>query len=195
MLDTLVARSNMAEKYNILEIIRGTGIFDGREKKLMDLDGGVPYLRMKAEIFPLLRRCEYRLDYTVIPFTVEKGREFINTDPGLLSQNEMFRIAQSYPAGSDSFSEVFRIAAETFPTSDAANLNAAACALERKDTAAAFGFLSKISPQGRNGAYHNNMGVYYGLTGQWNDAKAEFVLAVDDIHAAHNAAETAKACE
>lgn len=195
MLDTLVVRSDMAEKYEILEIIRGTGVFDGREIKLMQLGGGAAYRRMKSEIFPLLRRCEYRLDYTVLPFTVEKGKQVIVTRPGLLSLSEMFLIAQTYPAGSEAWRETFETAARVFPQSDVANLNAAACALARKDTASAGGFLSKISPQGRNATYHNNMGVYYGLTGQWDKAAAEFSLAQGCPEAARNAAETAKACE
>ncbi len=195
MLDTLVARSDMMGKYTILEIIRGTDVFDGREIKLMQLDGGAAYRRMKSEMFPLLRRCEYRLNYTVIPFTVEKGKEVMKTNPGLLSLNEMFLIAQTYPTGSEGFRETFETAARVFPQSDVANLNAAACALARKDAASALGFLSKISSQGRSSAYHNNMGVYYGLTGQWDKAKAEFPLAAGCPEAAQNAAETVKACE
>ncbi len=195
MLDTLVASSEMMGKYAILEIIRGTDSFDGREMKLMRLDGGAPYRSMKSEIFPLLRRCEYRLDYTVLPFTVEKGRQVIATHPGLLSLNEMFLIAQTYPSGSEGFRETFETAARVFLQSDVANLNAAASALARKDAASALGFLSKISSQGRSSAYHNNMGVYYGLTREWNKAKTEFSLAADCPEAAKNAAETVKAYE
>ncbi len=193
MLDTLVARSGMAEKYGILEIIRGTDIFDGREKMLMELSGGVPYRRMKAEMFPLLRRCEYRLDYTVLPFTIEKGKEVMKVNPYLLSLNEMFLIARSYPAGSAGFSETFEVAARIFPQSDIANLNAAACALERKDPASALGFLSKVSPRGQTDAYHNNMGIYYGLLGQWDNAKSELAQVNGCPKAVRNAAEVIKA--
>lgn len=45
-----------------LALIRRYGVFEGREKKLMELRGGEPYRRMCAEEFPLLRR----LDVTVV---------------------------------------------------------------------------------------------------------------------------------
>jgi len=64
-LEELVSRSNMSEKYRILDIIRNTDIFAGREKKLMDLAGGNPYRQMRDEMFPLLRRVECQIHYTV----------------------------------------------------------------------------------------------------------------------------------
>ncbi len=195
LLDTLVARSEMAGKYDVLEIIRGTAVPDEKEKALARLDGGVPYRRMKTELFPLLRRCEYRLEYTVLPFTVERGKEVLRARPGLLSLNELYLIAQSYPVGSVGFRETFETAARLFPRSDVANLNAAACALARKDTASASDFLSKVSPQGQTAAYRNNLGVYYGLTGQWDNAKAEFARATGSPEAARNASEIDKAAE
>ncbi len=64
-LDSLVSRSYMPRRDVILDIIRNVGIFAGRESDLMRLDGGGPYRIMKAEMFPLLRRVEYEIYYTV----------------------------------------------------------------------------------------------------------------------------------
>jgi outer membrane protein OmpA-like peptidoglycan-associated protein len=64
-LDSLVSRSDMYNKERILEIIRGTGVFAGREAELMALSGGAPYRRMKAEMFPQLRHVVCRVEYEV----------------------------------------------------------------------------------------------------------------------------------
>lgn len=45
----------------VLDIIRTYGVFSGREKRLMDLDGGTPYRDMLHRYFPLLRRIEVKV--------------------------------------------------------------------------------------------------------------------------------------
>lgn len=175
MLDTLVSRSSMTHKYAVLEIIRGTDIFDGREKKLMDLAGGNPYQEMKADLFLRLRRSEYELHYTVLPFTVEKGKEVFRTNPSNLSLNEMFLIANTYEPGSDAFNEVFETAARIFPGDDTANLNAAASALARKDTVSAARYLERVI--NRSSAYWNNAGVLAFMQGDNEKAADCFARA------------------
>lgn len=59
----LIAASSYPWKEKVLRIIDGTGVFDGRESKLMRLDGGVPYREMLKEVLPLLRRVEIRVEY------------------------------------------------------------------------------------------------------------------------------------
>lgn len=51
----LVEASTLPGRTEVLAVIDNTDIFKGREKKLMDLQGGVPYNLMLAELFPLLR--------------------------------------------------------------------------------------------------------------------------------------------
>jgi hypothetical protein len=162
-LDSLVARSDMPEKYMALEIIRGTDVFGGRENRLMALAGGVPYRRMKAEMFPMLRRADYAIAYTVIPFTVEEGKQVFRSRPENLSLNEMFLIANTYEPGSDAFNEVFETAARIFSDSDTANINAAASALARGDRQSAARYLSRVK-RGTS-SYWNNMGVLAWLQG------------------------------
>lgn len=194
-LDSLVAQSTMTNKYAVLEIIRGTDVFDGREKKLMTLAGGVPYRQMKAELFPQLRRTEYQLHYTILPFMVEKGKEVFKTRPASLSLNEMFLIANTYEAGSDRFNKVFETAARMYPQDDAANLNAAASALSRGDAVQAENFLSKV--KSKSAAYHNNRGVLYGLRGEWDKAAESFgkARAAGNAEAAANAGEIERKLE
>ncbi len=191
-LEQLVAQSDMDEKEQVLAIIRSTDIFDGREKKLMDLAGGAPYYSMLKTIFPKLRRSEYELNYTVLPFTVEKGKEVMKTRPSGLSLNELFLIANTYEPGSDAFNEVFETAARIFPQSDVANLNAAANALNRKDTLSAEKYLSKITQH--NAAYWNNAGVLAGLKGDYEKAAEYFekACAAGNAEASNNTKEIEK---
>lgn len=174
-LDSLVSKSYMIEKHRILEIIRHTDVFDGRELKLMKLAGGEPYRQMQANFFPQLRRSEYKLSYTVKPFSIEKGKEVFKRKPSSLSLNELFLIANTYEPGSSQFTEVLETAARLFPDSDVANLNAAAGALSRKDTLTAQAYLLKVREQ--NATYHNNMGVLYGLREEWEKANKSFLQA------------------
>ncbi len=189
-LDVLVEQSGMADKYRILEIIRGTDIFDGREKKLMDLSGGNPYRQMKVELFPQLRRSDYELHYTVLPFTVEKGKAVFKTKPSSLSLNEMFLIADTYEPGSTAFNEVFETAARIFPASDVANINAAANALNRKDAVSAAQYLQKV--KGHTPAYWNNAGILAYMQGDKQKAAECFAKAAGNAEAIRNTGELVK---
>ena len=55
----MVQASDMPYKQEILDIINRVPIFSGREKQLMDLAGGVPYLYMKSHFFPSFRKAGY----------------------------------------------------------------------------------------------------------------------------------------
>ena len=135
--------SDLPEKEQVLAIIDGVDIFDGREKKLMELSGGTVYRFMLREWFPALRHSDYTVRYTIRNFTVEEAKELLHTDPRQLSLEEMYRIAQTYEPGSDAFNEVFDIAVRMYPGDGIANLNAANTALMRRDTAAARRYLER----------------------------------------------------
>jgi hypothetical protein len=171
-LDSLVAKSNMPEKFQILEIIRSVDVFDGRESRLMALDGGRPYRWMLENLFPYLRRADYQLHFSVIPFTVEMGKEVFRTRPINLSLNEMFLIAQTYTPRSEEYNELFETAARLFPDSDIANLNAAAAALDKRNIALAAYYLNKV--QEHNHVYWNNLGILQYLQGNKATAVESF---------------------
>ncbi len=174
-LETLVEQSDLPQREQILGIIRNTGLFDGRERRLMDIERGAIYRRMKNDMFPQLRRVEYRFDYTVVPFTIEQGKEVMKTRPGSLSLNEMFLIANTYQPGSEQFNEVFETAARVFPDSDVANINAAAIALNRNDAVSAARYLAKVKTQ--DAAYWNNLGMLQYLQGDKTAAAESFAKA------------------
>ncbi len=191
-LEELVANSDKPYKDAALAIIRGTDIFDGREKKLMDMQGGAPYKEMLAEMFPQLRRSDYEVKYTVIPFTVEQGRVTIKTTPSLMSLNEMFLVAQSYPKESPEYNEVFAIAAKVYPQNDIANLNAAANALAAGNTDVARAYLDKVTE--RDAAWLNDMGVLAAMRDDYATAAGHFTAAATagNAEASKNLAELDK---
>ena len=135
--------SDLPEKEQILTIIDGTDIFDGRERKLMEISGGDVYRFMLREWFPALRHSDYLVKYTIRNFTVEEAKELIYTDPRQLSLEEMYRVAQSYEPGTPEFNEVFEIAVRMYPDDPVSNLNAANAALMRRDAEAAHRYLQK----------------------------------------------------
>ncbi len=156
-LGSMVSTSDMLEKYRAMEIISSSGDPDNKEARLRQLEGGSVYRHIFDQYYPQLRRSDYRIEYTVAPFSVEKGREVLLTRPGDLSLNEMFMIAKTYREGSAEFNKVFETAAQLFPDSDVANLNAAASALGRGETSLAARYLDRVKD--RNELYWNNMGV------------------------------------
>ena len=72
----MVKNSNMKYKAEVLSIIDKYSIFEGREKKLMDLAGGVPYRYMFKEFFPDLRMASH----VQIFYDIHYGEEFVKID-------------------------------------------------------------------------------------------------------------------
>lgn len=174
-LEELVETSRMPDKYQVMDIIRNFDIFEGRETKLMNLNGGRTYKYMLENLFPQLRRVYYRIDYTVRPFTAEESRRLIQEKPQQLSVFEMYEAAHTYRRGSKEFNNAMQKAAELFPQDPAANNNAAAVALQEGRLDEAKTLLDKTpdSP-----SRQNNLGVYYMLTGDLARAQAAFNKAL-----------------
>lgn len=59
----LINDSYLPYKQEVLDIIATKGIFEGREKALMDLAHGTVYRTLLREFFPKLRRTEYKIIY------------------------------------------------------------------------------------------------------------------------------------
>lgn len=93
--------------------------------------------------FPALRHSDYTIHYIVRPFTLEQAKEVFQTQPRNLSIEEMFRLSQTYPVGSEEYNEVFLTAVRLNPTHPVANLNAACIMLMKKETAQAESYLTK----------------------------------------------------
>lgn len=170
----LVSQSNMSSKSEVLSIIKNVGIFNGREKQLMDLRGGDPYNYMKSTMFPLLRRVEYRIDYTVKDYDQTKVRSIINKDPELLSQLELFTLAQSYDVESEDFNDIMSLIQKYYGNDPSARINSAAVLINRGELDAAEQKLQGLTDP----SAYNNLGVIALMRGDLDRAEVYFKDAV-----------------
>lgn len=169
------ADPHVESKAEVLRIMTQVGVFDGREKQLMDLAGGRPYRYLMQRHFPALRRSDYRIEYTVPVFDLAHGREVLEHRPGMLSQYELYRIAFSYPMGSPLFCKVFHTARILFPTDRTSQFNlGATCLLEGKAGEAG----ALLQGFENDPLAWNNLGVLYMMQGRYRDAHAYLNRAV-----------------
>lgn len=177
--------SNLSNKNDILSIIESESNLDARDARLIALDNGVTYRKLLNELYPPLRRNDYNIAFVSRPFNVEEASEIIKTRPKLLSLNEMFLVANTYPENSKEYYEVFEIAARTFPESSTANINVAVSELRANKVDAALQRLEKLkdTPEA-----WNLLGVAYVLKGMNQQASEYFKKASErgDVDAAHN---------
>lgn len=174
-LEEALPQSNIKEKNQILEMIKNTSDINSLKNKIKALDKGVPYKQMLTEIYPKLRKVESTVQYNVRAFNLDEAKEILKTRPQQLSLDEMFRIANTYEAGSSDFLDVFEIAVRMFPEDKTANLNAAAAALSVKDVAKAQRYLDKSDKS--TSEYLNNLGVLNYLQNNKEQAKSLFGTA------------------
>ena len=164
-------------KDEALNIINDIPVEKGREAKLMQLRGGVPYRYMLKYIFPSLRVAICKVNYEIKNFNLDEAKEIIKTRPQNLSLNEMFMVANSYPAGSQEFVDVFEVAVRMYPENEIANMNAAAAAILRNDLVAAERYLNKVNST--EPEYINSMGVIALLKGDYDQAGKYLKTAAD----------------
>ena len=128
----------------VLDIIGQIPEPDARDAKVKAIDGGKIYNALLREVYPKLRLVEYTVSYTVVPFSVEQGREIIRTRPDKMNHNEMYQVAVSYGKGSDEYNRIIRMIADRFPSDRIANNNAAIVAWEMGDYDAMQVYLKRL---------------------------------------------------
>lgn len=124
---------------------------DTREMRMRQAIGPEEYAFIYKNIYPELRHSDYEVTYTVKGFEPEEGKKYLKTRPGMLSLQELFLIAKTYPAGSEEFKEVFDIAVRLYPDNTVANLNAANIALEERNAGKAKRYLDKAGSSAEAG--------------------------------------------
>lgn len=186
-----VSGSSLADKQAVLNIIDQVPNPDARDVRLKKLSGGTTYRTLLDDFYPPLRRTEYTIVYHVRPFSVEEAREIIKTNPKLLSLNEMYMVARSYPAGSKEFKDVFDISARLYPDNSISIINSASADIEGGNVNAALERLSKIESDPKT---WNDFGVAYARKGDFTKAKEYFDKAAtaEDENVSHNLEELGK---
>lgn len=171
-----VRASSLPRRDEVLAIIDETPSPDARDAKLRAIDGGVTYRELLDRFYPPLRRTEYVIAYNVRPFNPEEGREIIKTNPKLLSLNEMYLVALTYPAGSPEWKEVFDIAVRLYPDQPVAILNSAAADIEAGNLS---GALTRLARLGETAEALNNIAVAYARSDDIDRAEETLRRAID----------------
>ena len=161
-------------KQEVLQTIRQNGIFEGREKQLMELPGNV-YKKLCHDLFPILRRLEVAVDYQVARVETKDAATLIYSHPELLSLEEMYEVARYYRPGTVQYREVYQIAAYHCPLDLEANVKSASAVMLDGDLKAAWSYLSKVEDDPRA---WNNMGVLTLLEGDPEGAAVWFRKAI-----------------
>lgn len=172
-----ISVSYLADKQHILNIVDRVQNPDARDTELLKLSNGDTYKILLNNYYPLLRRTEYTVAYVVRAFNVEEAREVIKKNPKLLSLNEMYLVAESYPSNSKEFRDVFDIAVRLYPDSEIAIINSAAADIESKNYDTAIDRLKKIE---NKPIVWNNLGVAYILKGDTEKALEYFKKSADN---------------
>ena len=116
---------------------------DQKDQKFKDLTPPTIYQRLLNELYPRLRRNDYRIVYNVRNFNLEEARALVDSNPRKLSLSELYKVAGSYEKGSKEYNHVMEVAANTYPTVVAAAVNAAAVKMAAKDYNGALAILAK----------------------------------------------------
>ena len=175
-LEKRIESSSIADKEEWLAIIRDSepADLDRKEWKLKQLPS---YREVLNTIYPALRHSDYTVEYHIRNFTTDEAREMLYKDPSQLSLEEMYRVAQTYEVGSESYNEVFEIAVRLYPDDPISNLNAANTALLNRNATAARRYLTKAAdgPEKRLAE-----GVASWLEGNTDQARSIFESLTDD---------------
>ncbi|MCD7978833.1 MAG: OmpA family protein, partial [Tannerellaceae bacterium] len=169
----LVEESHLPDRHQILSIIDSQDDYDRKEMRLRNL--GMSYDMLLSDIYPALRRVDYRIEYRVKDFTIQESRDMLTRNPGHLSPFELFRVAGNYEKESDKWNEIIELTVRLHPDDDVANINAAGVLLNRGDLVAAKICLDKVAEL--PGAW-NNLGVYYLYQGDLLKATEYFTKAL-----------------
>lgn len=146
LLKMVKADANMPLQWAVADIIEHVGIFNGREKQLMDLGQGVPYRYMYRYFFPHLRRMEVTLGYDIEHLDGRRAQEAMTSRPGDLSHAEMLRALREQRT--DELTMYRRLAGQ-FPSDPVAIINASSAEMVAGNLAEAKAWLDKVKDDPR----------------------------------------------
>lgn len=150
-------------------ISENEGKNDWAELQIQKLDDEI-YRRLLNEVYPPLRRLEYRIEYNVKNFTLEEARQMLDERPDLLSLQEIYMVAESYGKGTSGYEKAMAAAAEYYPDSPAVLGDRALAAIGRGDYAEAARLLSASDVTYGNAELLNMLGVARAQSGRYDEA-------------------------
>lgn len=122
-----VPLGQLPERAEMLSLCRDRSLSpDERERQLRERWPERYRTLLLAQLYPQLRHTDYTVHYRVRPMSLEATKRLLRERPELLSLNSMWRVAQTYPVGSQAYNEVIAVALRQYPDDPVANTNAAA---------------------------------------------------------------------
>ncbi len=191
--ELVVATPRLLDQDKVLAIIDNTRLtLDQKDKQLTELVPPTIYERLMGEMYPKLRRNDYRIEYNVRNFDLEEARALVDSEPKKLSVSEFYKVAGSYAKDSKEYKHVMAVAAKTYPQVVAAAVNQAGLLIAEKKYDEALQVLAASDQQ--NGSILAAQG--YAYLQKANYAKAREALskaaAKGSADAKHNLAELEK---
>lgn len=172
-------------KKDVLDIIDNRGEkLDLAEEKLKRM-GTETYSKLYKDIYPKLRRTDYRVKYTIRNFSVEESVELIDKSPELMDLYEINTLAQKYNKNSERFIEVWKKAAAAHPDDINILNNASIALIEAEETEEVIRLLGNAP---KDASLINLLGVAYARTENFEKASETFKQAIrlGDAHASSN---------
>ena len=167
-------RPGLLKQEEVLKIIdECTDNQDACEARLKALQPAEIYQRLLNEMYPPLRRNEYRIEYNVRHYTLEETRQMLQARPDLVSVAEIQKVADSYGRNTDAYREALQVAVRTYPDNIAARHNAALAEIETGHYTEAIALLKDAT----DGSLLNLLGVAYQKNGQTSEADTAFAKA------------------
>ena len=191
--ELVIATPKLLDRDKVLALIDRTDLtLDQKDKKLSQLVPPTIYERLMGEMYPKLRRNDYRIIYKVRNFNLEEARALIDSNPRKLSLGEMYIVAGSYEKNSKEYNHVIEVAAKTYPTQLSAAVNGAVVMVGNGDVNGALAALSQVDQN--NTAVMVATAYAYAVAGDsekayqlWKKAEAQ-----GSEEATHNLEELAK---
>lgn len=170
--EEVVKHPDLFKNEDVLDIIDNCGDDkDACEEQLKALVPPEIYQRLLNEMYPAVRRNEYRIEYNVRHFTVAEGREMIKIHPELMSVSEIQQVADSYGKGSPEYVDCLVRGAQAYPNDVTAVNNAALTLMEANRTDEAIRLLDNAPAEGE---LLNMRGVVYIKAGELEKAVQAF---------------------
>lgn len=170
--EEVVKHPDLFKNEDVLDIIDNCGDDkDACEEQLKALVPPEIYQRLLNEMYPAVRRNEYRIEYNVRHFTVAEGREMIKIHPELMSVSEIQQVADSYGKGSPEYVDCLVRGAQAYPNDVTAVNNAALALMEANRTDEAIRLLDNAPAEGE---LLNMRGVVYIKAGELEKAVQAF---------------------
>lgn len=187
---SVINDANVPNKDAVLNVLNAEGNNEVRKTNLRKLDGGQPYAYLLANNYPPLRRTEYQFTYTVRDFNLEESIQRIYSNPALLSLNEMYLVANHFPAGSAERRNALETAQRVYPNAPESRFNSIANRMAQGEAVNEEQFLVNYPASAEQ---LNNLGVFYGLRKDYARAKECFQRAGNLPAAVKNLEEVEKA--